>query len=643
MIITEVLKLLERNPNLASYASLEDLINKYKDIPDMYVHFSTPFNSGDTKVKMFKAGFNPKQNWRNPYGFYCYPVKNMSKFRTDQPMAYFVKRVKDNYRQIDKIDEMSQIEYVRCTNIIKSKILEKFTELEFINILKKSEQDAVTKSDGAILFYFIVRLSDNVIGRTLFPNNRLNVIQYKIWKDWLGYSFIGDLNGRGIIHSNEPFQVLFLTLTSFKVVDNTNVKKHLSTDNDSEDNEYEFRQKNYYKLKMFNIKTFEEKKAFILKNFEGVLDVKVINRDDIIVYGDKITFNNDNEVEVLPFEISKIICDDFSIYSDDNPIKSFKNFPEEFNCEHFEMVSGNFKDLKQLPILNSENVNITKGYKSIEGIEHRTFNNLELKIREDDLKFMPKLITGNLIVWSGIPHLDLSKINFKKSLQVISHGKVEFVKLPRIINGNLILTVYNLNAIYDVEIVHGIVDLTDCDKINLKRISIRQCKEIKFSEYIDNHTKEELQAFKQEVETIGELGQSKTLEQDIQQFLPDWINSTHESRISWKQETDNTFKNSFPNGKLLTFIDDDLLWQIYDTKRYDIGVNRKDIHNIEIYLKFKKTLDDFEVAKLSFPDFERYNGKDYRPGLGRIIGEDDRDIKVEIIPKMSMKEWEALK
>ena len=211
----------KRKHDPSQYKNIEDVIAEMKERPDsedIYVHFSNTFT--DSKDQLIsQVGINTQQDYGNPFGIYAYPINNITgTFKTDAQYAYFLKNKKVN-RYIDHIDDMGVEESQRCLEIIKNKFFRdslRITDTEFDNFLKQTESLAKNKSVGGVLFYLIVRMSEK---KEYAKGVRPALFQTKIWQDLLGYTFLGDKNGTGIIHSSEKHQAVWFSSKYYDVLD----------------------------------------------------------------------------------------------------------------------------------------------------------------------------------------------------------------------------------------------------------------------------------------------------------------------------------------------------------------------------------------------------------------------------------------
>ena len=258
------------------YQDLKSYLKTLKDDGTIFVHFMNKFlppSSNNKEIEVSdkelnkltasKIGFNYDQRWGNPFGVYAYPYIEIFEPTGDfkkQADYYYVIKANTSVPHIKDIGEFPRNEYVtaieKLKELYKKTILKReYQKLEdmlrisddeektkayiqekiedkgsFIDFLKKTEEESSNKSDGGILFYLIVRLSEKFISNksedsagykvpdeiTEYGNNP-NIIQRNIWVKVLGYEWIND-QWHGIIHPGESQQALFMTTRSYKVI-----------------------------------------------------------------------------------------------------------------------------------------------------------------------------------------------------------------------------------------------------------------------------------------------------------------------------------------------------------------------------------------------------------------------------------------
>ena len=266
------------------YQDLKSYLKTLKDDGTIFVHFMNKFlppSSNNKEIEVSdkelnkltasKIGFNYDQRWGNPFGVYAYPYIEIFEPTGDfkkQADYYYVIKANTSVPHIKDIGEFPRNEYVtaieKLKELYKKTILKReYQKLEdmlrisddeektkayiqekiedkgsFIDFLKKTEEESSNKSDGGILFYSIIRLSEkfllnktqNLSGYPISDKiteygNNPNIIQRNIWVKVLGYEWIND-NSSGIIHPSEAQQAIFMTPRSYKVIKQGHNKKY---------------------------------------------------------------------------------------------------------------------------------------------------------------------------------------------------------------------------------------------------------------------------------------------------------------------------------------------------------------------------------------------------------------------------------
>ncbi|MCK9428527.1 MAG: hypothetical protein M0R17_00770 [Candidatus Omnitrophica bacterium] len=174
--------------------SVDELREKYEQDPDVY------FSYRDIN----KIGINPKSKWETPNGIYAYNVEDMEgkvPEYTSEAKNGYVYFIKPRPGTI-KLDLQHYSEANLVNDLEKLKVLG-FSSLEMHDI----ESGALFKSPGGYIWYATMEYSKNA--------NNWNSLLRK-----LGYDYVVD-HHRGIIHTNEPAQAVFLSPTSYNVIDVT--------------------------------------------------------------------------------------------------------------------------------------------------------------------------------------------------------------------------------------------------------------------------------------------------------------------------------------------------------------------------------------------------------------------------------------
>jgi len=208
-----------RNPHLNPKIDALDTFSMYANKPNMFVTFT----------QLPKVGINPQSNFRTPIGVYSYPLEyvlekayqsgtifgsapfaSVSKYvhlfqQTSRNVldvstysrSQFEKDIKKLYNYFDNVIGVDVRDFVNSTT---SKYKELAHETGF--------------SYGKRLWYLIYILIDN------FTNeSRVTVEATKILFRVLGYDAVYDLDGKGVIHQNEPTQAVHFNIRTIRVLE----------------------------------------------------------------------------------------------------------------------------------------------------------------------------------------------------------------------------------------------------------------------------------------------------------------------------------------------------------------------------------------------------------------------------------------
>jgi hypothetical protein len=209
---------------LSEYEELE----KYKDDPNIYISFR------DTK----RIGINPKTVHNTPNGVYSYPLNLIWK-----TFNHLDKRIEVPYA-----GQRLYIYVFKPKNISKGLFLSKYTDsdlkidIQKIRNSKKfdnnkidfliniSDERAFVKTPGGKIWFITYGLNfkGDVYDNIFKTNKSTAEINVNLWNrllhKTLGYDYIVDDNGQGIIYNLEPTQAVFFSSSLIDVVDIINSK-----------------------------------------------------------------------------------------------------------------------------------------------------------------------------------------------------------------------------------------------------------------------------------------------------------------------------------------------------------------------------------------------------------------------------------
>lgn len=180
-----------------------DELEKYKDKDDVFISFRS----------IDKIGINPKSVYNTPNGIYTYPLKEvynnnfkLDKKQIDVPFAGFepyIFVIKKQGRGIDDLYLYSSKDF----DDDMDKLRKEFGDNEVDKNIARGRQ-AFVKNPGGIMWHVTRELA-----------NKKPVKWTKILNKTLGYDYVIDRSGQGIIHQSEPTQAVFFSTKAFKILD----------------------------------------------------------------------------------------------------------------------------------------------------------------------------------------------------------------------------------------------------------------------------------------------------------------------------------------------------------------------------------------------------------------------------------------
>lgn len=216
---------------------LVELLRPYKNNPDIYISYT----------QKDKIGINPESKYDStPNGIYTYPLKEMWKdlknntmpwvsSPIDSPYVWVLKSknpkgfVKDLYTDYTKKDFNRDLKKIRKlweedinkikTHVpawLRGKIKIDDTVSNFDDLIDSITKRSIIPSSQ---FWEITRkISSRLFSSNIITERNLgstwNVVLRK-----LGYAGFADKSGKGIIHSGEKTQAVFLRKTAFEIID----------------------------------------------------------------------------------------------------------------------------------------------------------------------------------------------------------------------------------------------------------------------------------------------------------------------------------------------------------------------------------------------------------------------------------------
>lgn len=216
-----------KNPEHPSQKKHYDPFTAYrdKDVSDLYVSFTN----------VDKIGVNPLSNYNTPIGVYTYPMKyvlNMVSttalpFAGHRPIIYVIKPTEpvlklSEYTEDAFLTDLKKVRTyaIKVLNISVEKV--DFTIKEAIGDARYSDNQFASKIWNVVRM--LADAAPNTASRVgrIADNRKLGdgTIRFNtILRRALGYNIIVDDKHYGIIHPNEKTQAVFLSKSSFTVVD----------------------------------------------------------------------------------------------------------------------------------------------------------------------------------------------------------------------------------------------------------------------------------------------------------------------------------------------------------------------------------------------------------------------------------------
>lgn len=205
-----------RNPEQNPKLSLIDVLRKYKDDPDIYITFrSVPHLNINTRY-----GFN------TPMGVYFYPLKafwnHFSSYfeRGELPMRMYATEMR--YCFISRYNGKGNKE-IRDTNAYThADRVRDFDELRKLgydvdNAFSQIPDNQYTQNEFGKFWNTLNVLTQRVRGKNKLGTNLLALEKNKILRR-LGYAYVSEPGGSGIIHPNEVEQGFFISAAYIQTI-----------------------------------------------------------------------------------------------------------------------------------------------------------------------------------------------------------------------------------------------------------------------------------------------------------------------------------------------------------------------------------------------------------------------------------------
>ena len=196
-----------RNPH-GDYRHWIKKLEEYKDDPDIYISFT----------EQPKIGINPMTKFNTPAGIYTYPIKEMweqfndSNFNTfaDNRPYIQVLRADSSVKHIEDLDKYTEDELKYDMTILTKIYGEELVSAAYDDAKKYAEH----KIPAGYMWYITMKFGGAIKGSDHDAKGWFKVLS----KD-LGYGYIADKSGLGIIHGAELRQCVFMQNEAYTQID----------------------------------------------------------------------------------------------------------------------------------------------------------------------------------------------------------------------------------------------------------------------------------------------------------------------------------------------------------------------------------------------------------------------------------------
>lgn len=194
----------EQNPKITAF----DALSKYRGRKDVFVSF-TDIN---------KIGINPTNKFKTPIGIYTYPIKAVFDksiildFAGDRK---YIQVVKPKGKFLKDVSKYSKSDF--DADVKKLRQIYKNVDTIEDSIIT-GIQLAKDPSWGGKMWNITRWISTEDKNPDKHTTHASTVRWNGIWRK-LGYSGVGDMSNRGIIHPNEPMQAVFFSKKGFEHIE----------------------------------------------------------------------------------------------------------------------------------------------------------------------------------------------------------------------------------------------------------------------------------------------------------------------------------------------------------------------------------------------------------------------------------------
>lgn len=206
-ILNEIRRNPEYNPKISAVKSLE----KYKDNDSYFITFTS----------IEKVGLNPKSPFSTPVGLYAYKLKDVYDELIDKNYLFGVDRPFVNVIQLNTNKILDLENYSNKQQDIEKlkKIYESEFKDSFENMVKEFESSKhllyPINTDGKYVYGLMNHISNKKSGKS--GQVQKSMVYFNVLLRKMGYDVVIDRTGT--IHLLQPSQAVFLTPSSYKVVE----------------------------------------------------------------------------------------------------------------------------------------------------------------------------------------------------------------------------------------------------------------------------------------------------------------------------------------------------------------------------------------------------------------------------------------
>lgn len=214
-----------RNPHLNPRVDALDAFSMYANKPNMFVTFT----------QLPKVGINPQSNYNTPIGVYSYPLEYIlerayqkgtifgaAPFASDAKYVHLFQQTSRNILDVSRYGKSQfDLDIKKLLNYFKHDR----DVFDFIQRTTERHREIGSEMGGGFsygrsLWYLIYDL----VGRYK-SNGRPTIEASKILYRVLGYDAVYDMDGKGIIHVNEPTQAVHFNIQTLRVVESFSNKE----------------------------------------------------------------------------------------------------------------------------------------------------------------------------------------------------------------------------------------------------------------------------------------------------------------------------------------------------------------------------------------------------------------------------------